>query len=196
MGRKGLTSDTVILRAAEIADADGLAAVTLAAVARSLEVQTPSLYAHIADLSALNDGVTVLALNELGARIEAGISGRSGVEALTGFAEAHRNYASDHPGRWDSLQRRAGQAAVRDPAAARVGRGAAAVLHGYNIPAEDTVHAIRVVGSALNGFLNLERIGSFDHSEPQPQQSWVVLLEFLHFTLSHWNQRGQARKDQ
>lgn len=195
MGRRMLTPEGVILRAAEIADAGGFESVTLSTVARSLEVQTPSLYGHVRDLSALCDGVTVLALNELSERIEAAIGGRSGRDALYAFAHAHRAYIQEHPGRWESLQRRAGEAAVRDPAAARVVRNTEAILYGYDIASSDKVHATRVIGSALSGFLNMERNSNFDHSEPQTEQSWAVLLEFLHFVLSRWSERDSTKKD-
>ncbi len=44
------------------------------------------------------------------------------------------------------------------------------------------MHVTRLLGSTVNGFLALERIGSFDHSEPSPETSWdrtVVALDTL-----------------
>jgi AcrR family transcriptional regulator len=45
--KRGLTRDAVIDAAAEIADSDGLDAVTVARVAESLGVRAPSLYTHL-----------------------------------------------------------------------------------------------------------------------------------------------------
>ncbi|MEZ0493954.1 TetR/AcrR family transcriptional regulator [Kineococcus sp. TBRC 1896] len=189
MSRPPLSTSAVVLRAAQLADADGLGAVTLAAVARSLGVRTPSLYSHVRDLAALRDGVTVLALDELADRVADAVVGRSGGEALAGFAAAHRSYAHEHPGRWEALHRRAGPAAVQAPAAGRVVRLTEAVLLGYPVPPADRVHATRFLGATLSGFLDLERLGSFDHSSPAPVQSWRELLRSLHLVLSHWSTR-------
>lgn len=187
--RPPLTAAAVVQRAAELADADGLDAVTLAAVARSLGVQTPSLYSHVRDLAALRDGIAVLALDGLADRVGDALVGRSGGDALEGFAGAHRAYALEHPGRWEALHRRAGPAAVQAPAAGRVVHLTEAVLLGYRVPAQDRVHATRVLGAALSGFLDLERLGSFDHSAPAAEESWRELLRSLHLVLSRWSSR-------
>ncbi|ONI75821.1 hypothetical protein BWI15_08385 [Kribbella sp. ALI-6-A] len=193
MDRTQLTRTAVIARGAEIADAGGFDSVTLAAIARSFGVQTPSLYTHVRDLAALRDGITVLALDELAERIGDAIAGRSEYDALVGFGNAHRSYVQDHPGRWESLQRRAGADAVAAPAARRIVRVNDAVLLGYGITGDDRTHAIRIVGSALSGFLNLERIGSFAHSTPAAERSWQELLDSLHLLLTHWHDRESLR---
>jgi len=190
MSRETLTSAGVILRAAEIADAEGFAAVTLSEIARSFGVKTPSLYGHVRDLTAVRDGVTVLALNELSDRVGEAIAGRAGRDALVGWAQAHRDYARAHPGRWDALQRRVGGAVVGDAASGRIVRHTDAVLHGYRIGEANRVHAIRVIGSAVNGFLNLERVGNFDHSDPPADHTWPILLDSLDFALSRWSEPG------
>jgi AcrR family transcriptional regulator len=194
MVRVQLSRAVVIARAAELADASGFDSVTLAAIARSFSVQTPSLYAHVRDLAALRDGITALALDELTDRIAEAIAGRSQYDALVGFAGAHRSYLEEHPGRWESLQRRAGADAVDAPAARRIVRVTDAVLLGYGIAGDDRTHATRIVGSALGGFLNLERIGSFAHSDPPAEQSWPELLDALHLVLANWHRRGDLRE--
>lgn len=194
MERTQLSQAVVIARAAELADEAGFDSVTLAAIARSFAVQTPSLYAHVRDLAALRDGITALALDELTDRIADAIAGRSQYDALLGFAAAHRTYLQEHPGRWESLHRRAGAGAVEAPAARRIVRVNDAVLLGYGITGEDRVHATRIVGAALSGFLNLERIGSFAHSTPPADQSWTELLDALHLVLTQWPQRGEFRE--
>src|SRR4051812_47877915 len=108
MGRAHLTTSTVVARAAEQADASGFDSISLAAVARSFGVRTPSLYEHVRDLAALRDAVTVLALDELATLIGNAIAGRSQADALLGLCSAHRTYVQTRPGCWESLQRRAG----------------------------------------------------------------------------------------
>ncbi|WP_434992193.1 TetR/AcrR family transcriptional regulator [Arthrobacter sp. Ld5] len=197
MIRSSLSSSAVIERAAELADRDGLEHVTLAAVARSFDVRSPSLYAHVRDVGALHDGITNVALSQLADRISEGIAGRSGKDALTAFAQAHRDYMQEHPGRWDALRRRAGATAVQGSEAARLVRVTEAVLRGYGIAGDDRTHAIRILGGALNGFLELERAGSFSHRLPATADTWPHLLSALHLVLSDWtatiNNSGESR---
>lgn len=191
MVRPPLTPRTVIRTAADLADAQGLDEVTLSAVARELDVRTPSLYAHVRDLAALRDGVTILALGELADRDGDAIAGRAGRDALRALCDAHRDYARAHPGRWQSLQRRAGDAVVRSDEAARSSRALAAVLRGYGVDESDRVHATRLVGAFLNGFLHFEHVGSFAHSAPPADDSWLLLIDRLDALLDHWHTKGE-----
>jgi len=184
--RTKLSTADVVDAAVVLADEDGLDAVSLAAIARRLGVQTPSLYSHVRDLAALRDAMTERALGELGARISLAIAGCSGGEALHGFADAHRAFARDCPGRWEALQRRAGEAVAASQAARTVVALTSAVLRGYALAEEEHVHAIRLIGSTINGFITLEARGSFDHTNPAPDASWQRTVEALDTLLRHW----------
>jgi AcrR family transcriptional regulator len=195
MPRTSLTPATVVDAAAMLADEEGLDAVTVSALARRLGVQTPSLYSHVRDHAAVVDGITVIALSELSTRIAEATAGRAGRAALRGFAETYRTYAQQHPGRWQSLQRRAGPDAVRSDAARTLVALTDAVLLGYELPASERVHAIRMMGSAIGGFLALERIGSFDHSDPAPDESWDRMIDALDTLLWAWPPAQQKTAD-
>ncbi|WP_114560759.1 TetR/AcrR family transcriptional regulator, partial [Desertihabitans aurantiacus] len=105
MPRRPLSPAAVVAEAAVLADAGGLEAVTVSAVARRLGVQPASLYSHLPGRDALLDGLTELALGELAERVAEAVAGRSGHPALAALAGAHRGYATEHPGRWAALQR-------------------------------------------------------------------------------------------
>lgn len=186
MSRRPLTRETVIADAAALADEAGFEAVTLSAVARRLEVQAPSLYSHVRDLAALRDGISEVALAELGHRVALAIGGRSGRAALRGLADAHRGLARERPGLWSSLQRRVGGSVAAAPAARTLVALNDAVLDGYGLPQREHVHATRMIGSVLNGFLALETTGSFDHSAPAPEVSWARILDSLDALLRDW----------
>ncbi|RYV53030.1 TetR/AcrR family transcriptional regulator [Pengzhenrongella frigida] len=193
MTRTPLTATAIIAEAADLADEAGFDGVTLSAVARRLGVQTPSLYSHVRDRAALLDGITALALSELADRVAVAIAGRADRLALHGFAEAHRAYSLQSPGRWQSLQRRAGAAAVESSAARSFVALTDALLRGYGLPPEERVHATRLIGSTINGFLALEAIGSFDHSAPAPEVSWRKTLDALDALLMTWSTDAQNR---
>jgi hypothetical protein len=84
------------------------------------------------------------------------------------------------------LQRRAGEAVVRSDAATKVAAQAGAVLRGYPVPQDEHVHAVRLLGSTINGFLTLERSGNFDHSPPAPETSWAKTVVALDALLRAW----------
>lgn len=184
--RPSLHASDVVSAATRLADDVGFDAVSLSAVARTLGVQAPSLYSHVRDLAALRDGITESALRDLGARVSLAIAGRSGASALRGLAHAHRDFARASPGGWQSLQRRASEAVAGSSAARVVVELMRAVLRGYALPDEEHVHAIRLIGSTVNGFITLESLGSFDHSEPEPDVSWERTLDALDLLLRSW----------
>ncbi|WP_423464406.1 TetR/AcrR family transcriptional regulator [Promicromonospora sp. MS192] len=186
MNRPALTPATVVAEAAVLADEHGLEAVTLSAVARRLGVRTPSLYSHVRDHAALLDGISTLALEELAGRIAEAVAGRAGHPALDGLAQAHRSFARERPGRWQSLQRRVGPAVAASDAARTVAALMDAVLRGYDIPPGDRVTVTRLVGSTINGYLTLEHVGSFDHREPAPEVSWHRTVDALDTLLRTW----------
>src|SRR3954447_21034060 len=95
--RAGLSPAAVVAAAADLADANGLHAVTLAAVAGAVGVRTPSLYNHVGGLDDVRRGVALRALREIGDALRDAAVGRAGDEALTAVAHAYRAYAKPPP---------------------------------------------------------------------------------------------------
>jgi AcrR family transcriptional regulator len=190
VARANLSPAVVIAAAAELADQEGFDAITLSALARRFGVQTASLYSHVRDRSALLHAVHELALGELADRVALAIAGRSCRAALAGLAEAHRGYARECPGRWAALQRPAAASTVGSEAARRLVALNLAVLRGYRLPETELVHATRLLGATLNGFLALEASGSFSHRDPAPDTSWQRALDALDTVFHSWPSEG------
>jgi AcrR family transcriptional regulator len=162
MPRAGLSPAAVVGAAADLADAHGLDAVTLAAVAGAVGVRTPSLYNHVGGLDDVRRGVALTALRELGDALRDAAVGRAADDALVAFARAYRAYARAHPGRYAAVQRApAADDAELAAAGARAVDALLAVLAGYGLAADDAIHAARAVRSALHGFVALEAGGGF-----------------------------------
>jgi|SRR4051794_5273469 len=162
MPRAGLTPAAVVGAAADLADAHGLDAVTLAAVAGAVGVRTPSLYNHVGGLEDVRRGVALTAVRELGDALRDAAVGRAADDALVALARAYRAYARAHPGRYAAAQRApAADDADLAAAAARAVDALLAVLAGYGLEADDAIHAARAVRSALHGFVALEAAGGF-----------------------------------
>jgi AcrR family transcriptional regulator len=160
--RAGLNAAGVVRAAANLADADGLDALTLARIAASVGVRTPSLYNHVDGLDDVRRGVALVGLREIGEALRDAAVGRAGDDALTAMAHAYRAYARAHPGRYAATQRApaAGDDEMADAARGSVGV-VLAILRGYGLEGDDAIHAARAVRSALHGFVALETGGGF-----------------------------------
>jgi AcrR family transcriptional regulator len=157
MPRAGLDTAAVVTAAAELADADGLEAVTLARLAAHLGVRSPSLYAHVGGLEDLRRRIGTCGTRKLTAELQAAAAGRAGRDALEAVARAYRAYAKAHPGAYTALQR-APNAADSEAAiaAGQLVDVVLAVLRGYGLEADDAIHGARVIRAALHGFVTLE----------------------------------------
>jgi AcrR family transcriptional regulator len=160
--RAGLSTASVVGAAADLADDGGLDALTLARIAASVGVRTPSLYNHVAGLDDVRRRVALVALRELGDALRDAAVGRAGDDALIAMAHAYRAYARAHPGRYAATQRApaAGDDDLRAAGAAAVDV-LLAILRGYGLGGDEAIHAARGVRSALHGFVALETGGGF-----------------------------------
>jgi AcrR family transcriptional regulator len=168
---KGLDAGALVAAAGRIADAEGLEAATISRVAADLQVRPPSLYNHVSNHAALMRLLAIESVDEMGAVITGAAVGRSRADALRAVALAYRAYAAEHPGRYATTVR----APEPDDAEAAAASAAAisplvAILAGWGIEGDDAVHLVRVIRSALHGFVSIEMGGGFglpldlDHS--------------------------------
>lgn len=182
-----LNRGAVLATAAGLADEHGLRHVTVSAVARAVGVRTPSLYTHVRGNDDLRAGLAALALGELADRGDRALAGRSGREALEAWAEAQRDYAREHPGRFEA----AGTLdvpvdAALEVAGKRVADQALAVLRAYRVPEEERIHAARYVAGTLRGFVELEAGGAFGHRKESLEESWTRTIDALDRSLRDW----------
>jgi AcrR family transcriptional regulator len=144
---------------------NGLDRLTLAAVASRAGVAVPSLYKHVASLDDLRRAVATECVAELTAVLAQATIGRSGSEAIHSAADAVRAYAHRHPGRYAATQVAPDLGSDGDAELiARAGETIAvltAALRGFGLPEDATVDAIRMLRSALHGFITLELGGGF-----------------------------------
>ena len=180
MPRAGLTRASVTEAGAELVDEIGFDQLSMGLLAERLGVRTPSLYKHVAHQADLAHAIAVLAMSELADVIGDAIRGRAGSDALVAGAHAMRSFVRAHPGRYA-----AGNAAIitgtDDPLVAASGRvmaSWAAMLHGYHLPPDQEIHAMRMLRSMLHGFETLELAGSFQVDAPV-DDSFAWLLDFI-----------------
>ncbi|MEX0172392.1 TetR/AcrR family transcriptional regulator [Streptomyces sp. LMG1-1-1.1] len=186
MVRAGITVDRLVRAAAEMADEDGLDQVTLSALARHFGVKDASLYSHVRNLRDLRVRLALLASGEMNEAIGAAVAGRSGKDALVAFADAYRDYALAHPGRYAATQQRVELEEVSDTAVfVRAVELTYGMLRGYGLEEPDLTDAGRLLRSSFHGYVHIELSGGFAHSRPVAA-SWARSLDALHSLLENW----------
>lgn len=186
MPRAGLDRDAVVREAAQLADEIGLAALTMAALAKRLGIALPSLYAHVRSLEHLRQQIATLAGEELAVRLSEAIGGRARFEALAAIASAYRDYALRFPGRYAASHAAPDLSDPRQAAATeKVVQSIYGTLRGYGLEEPDATNAARVLRSSLHGFVSLEQEGGF--ALPQSLDvSFQRLIEALDRAFSTW----------
>ncbi|MFE3796402.1 TetR/AcrR family transcriptional regulator [Nocardia tengchongensis] len=184
--RVGLNAERITQAAAEMADDIGIDNVTLAAVAKRFGVKDPSLYTHVRNLEDLRMRVALQAALEMTDRIGVAVAGRAGKDALVAFANAYRDYARQHPGRYAATQRKLDIEAIADaPGAVRSVQLTEALLRGYDLDGTELIDAGRLLRSTFHGYATLETGGGFNHSR-ETDGSWARILDALHLLLTQW----------
>ncbi|MFI6643306.1 TetR/AcrR family transcriptional regulator [Streptomyces sp. NPDC050504] len=179
MARAGLTPERLTLAGAELADEVGFEQVTVSALARRFDVKVASLYSHLKNSRDLRTRIALYALDELADRVAEALAGRAGRDALAAFAEAYRGYATEHPGRYAAARLRLDPETAAASAGVRHAQMARALLRGYDLAEPDRTHAVRLLGSVVHGYVDLELAGGFDHSAPGPRESWAWVVDSL-----------------
>lgn len=162
MPKAGLTTEVVVERASLLLEQVGNDGMTLAAVAESLGVRTPSLYKHVDGLAGLRRGIMLRAKRLLTAELTRATIGRARGEAVRGLAVAYRRWALSFPMQYPMTTLAAEPDDDDDRAVSEEAVGVLyAVLDGYGLSNDDAVDAARFFRSALHGFVSLETGGAF-----------------------------------
>jgi AcrR family transcriptional regulator len=181
--RAGLSEDRVVEEAELLADEGE--PITLAALARRLGVQVPSLYKHVGGSDDLYRLMSIRAKNEFTEVLARAAVGKSGSDALDALATAYRDWATEHPGRYATTLR-APDASDEDDmtASSRAIQVIFEALGGYGLSDEDLVDATRIFRSSLHGFVTLTAAGAF--ALPDLDRSFRRMLAMFRASLSDW----------
>lgn len=180
MSRSTLNTDTVIDAAAELADSGGLGAVTLASLAKRLNVKPPSLYNHVDGLEGIRRELALRGLREIASRIGKAAVGRARDDALFAIVASYREFARQHPGLYAASLRAPSPDDVKhEQAAADVIAIVEAVLSGYGLKGHDSIHAVRGLRAVIHGFVSLEAAGAFGLSLGLDESADRLLRAFV-----------------
>jgi AcrR family transcriptional regulator len=194
MPRAGLTRDKVVALAADVVDDVGVERLTLAAVAERAGVALPSLYKHVSGIDGLHRDLSVLALRELVGELTRAAAGKAGRDALVALADAMRDYARRHPGRYAASAKAPDpdddeHAALSNDAVTLV----VDVLAAYRIAGTDAIDAVRAVRAAVHGFVALEAAGGFRMAQDL-DASYHRLIDALDVAFTTWAKTSKGTK--
>jgi len=173
MGRQAQIGRAVILDTAlKIADDHGLDAVTMHAVARSLQVTPMALYRHVASKAALLDGLVEVLLTEIPLPPHA----LAWDEFLMALAAAIRATARRHPAAFSLLLSRP----AVTPAATGVRDAIYQALRQAGVPETHVARTERLLSTAVLGFAVSEATGRFSrHDQAAIDADFAELQRWL-----------------
>jgi AcrR family transcriptional regulator len=181
-----LDYETIVQRAADLADADGLEALSMATLAAQLGVSSPALYHYFAGRAGLRRAVALLGLHQGSAAMGRAVQGKAGDGALLALAHALRDFATDHPGLYEAASR------APDPTDGKwtaVGREVVELmlraLSAYHLSQEDARRVVRMLRSAIHGCVSLERLGGFGLPGVADDTFGAMLVAILDYVHTH-----------
>jgi AcrR family transcriptional regulator len=143
--------------AAELADAEGLDALTLTRVAKILGVRQPALYRHVESYQDLLRLLSLRGREQLAVALSEAAIGVSGDEAIGAVGRAWRETVLASPGLYEATDRYpcAGDEELEEAVERIVGVIAQALV-GFDLDDDHRVHSARALRSAFHGFCHLE----------------------------------------
>lgn len=179
LSKTRLNRAVVIDRAAVIADAEGIDAVTLSRIAHDAGVKQPALYRHVTGIEELWMLLSLRARDMLVAQLKEAIAGTQRERSVLAAAHAWRTFVQQHPGLYSATDRvpSVGDADI-ELSLTQVVTSLTSALDGYALSDAQRAHCARSLRSALHGFCVLEK----DHGHPEPyaiDNSLVQLVELF-----------------
>lgn len=155
--RVGVSRDALVYTAADLADREGLAAVTLARLAAMSDVRTPTISHHVGSLRQLRADLAVLAVEELTDTVRRASAGKRGADAVRSMYRAYRAFVHAHPGRYAASIEAPDPKDVRRLAAAgRLADLLVEIFGQMGLQADDAIRAARLLRAAVHGYATLE----------------------------------------
>lgn len=155
--RVGITYVDVVKAAADLANAKGLKEVTMANLAKELQIKSPSLYNHIRGLPELMELLTIQALEELSNRMTKAGNLLENKDAIYALSNAYLSYAREQPGLYElTIESTISKREEIQLLSNQMIELLTEVLKPYHLNKEENIHAIRGLRSILHGFASIE----------------------------------------
>ncbi len=195
MGRptkeNSLSRQDVIAAAIDCIDQAGASALGVSRVAQRLGIKPPAIYKHLESGAALQRATVIELWRQYLAECQRAIAERPiTLDLLKQLGHFTRNFAKTHPARYQVMMQV--QLQPTDPEAAEVIQQAlgflSQALQGYQLDDTQLIDVMRMVNSAIYGFIAVEQAGLMN-LERSTDQSYDVMLEALIAAIAHIQQR-------
>jgi AcrR family transcriptional regulator len=191
MPRVGLTTDVVIERGAQLLEKHPGSDLTLAMLAASLDVRTPSLYKHVDGLTGLRRGIMLRAKRMLAAELAQATIGLARGDAVRSLATAYRRWAREHPAQYPLTTLAPEPDDEADQAASAPALSVMyTVLAGFDLVGEDAIDATRFLRAVIHGFVSLETGGAFKLPSDL-ERSYSKAIDAAVTALETWQPSGR-----
>jgi AcrR family transcriptional regulator len=178
--RIGITLDSILQAATEIADSKGIYEVTLVSLAEKLHIRTPSLYNHVSGLSELRRKLAIYGMEELYKDLTLAAVGRAGDDAVRALGEAYVAFARKHKGLYEATF------LVFNPddievqiVAEQIVNLSIRILNAFGLNEQAAIHATRGLRSIFHGFISLEQKGGFGLSVDSDESFRLLIDTYL-----------------
>jgi len=161
--RVGLEKKVILKAAADIANSDGIDALSITTLANHLHIKPPSLYNHVNSLQDLRRQLAVYGMEQLYHYLRESIGAhQKGELAIKSLANSYITFARTQPGLYMvSLS-------APDPldeelysTGEKIVKAVLDVLEPFGFEKEEALHVVRGLRSILHGFASLEHNGGF-----------------------------------
>lgn len=184
--RAGLDTETIVQKAAELADGGGFDALSMATLASQLGVRTPALYHYFPGLAGLRRALALVGIQEGSARMGRAVMGKAGDDAVLALAHALRDFAQEHPGLYEAASHapdpddREWQEAGREVVEIMV-----RALSAYHLSQDNAYHVVRMIRSIVHGCVSLERLGGFGLPLEVDETFRRLLVSLIDYLYNH-----------
>lgn len=183
--RQGINTSKVIEVAIKIADEEGLESVTIATLAKELNIRPPSLYNHISGLSEVHQALSFFGLEQLYKYMIKESESLTKEAAIHGLAKGYIDFARKHPGLYAATLTAPNGNSDLQIAGESVVTLVINALSFLKLDEETMIHSVRGLRSILHGFASLEQQMGFGIP--------LDLDESIHYTIETFLQ-GCGRK--
>jgi len=178
--RKGLDKLSVLQAAGEMVDQYGFDQISLAALAKSLQIKTPSLYNHVDGLPGLKQELAGYALQKLKETLTMSVVGKAGEEALFAIGKAYVEFVREHPGLYEATM---AKVVFTDPKMTQtveeIVQLLLKVLEIFDLKKEEALHMVRGLRSIVHGFASLELKNGFNMELSKEGSFEQILRTFI-----------------
>jgi AcrR family transcriptional regulator len=178
--RQGLDKMSVLKAAADLVDQEGFEQLSLASLAKKLQIRAPSLYNHVQGLPGLKKELACYAIRKLKEELAEAAIGKSGEEALYSIGIAYVSFVRRHPGLYEATM---GAPDPLDTDVQAAGNEIVAlllrVLEPYRLDRENALHTVRGLRSIVHGFASLELKKGFNMNLDTDETLTHILSTYL-----------------